>query len=301
MTQKQWDVPRPVSHIPIAIVESCLDARTIISPMPTSSVNDLAFYLLPLPSFVSWGHTHSSITVHPQHPHQPSLTTSTTPSFAKPPFQKYQDFDGGTIISGERSIRELESKVKAIKTEHGDAFVYALRSNDKNAKTYKIVIGPLAIDVAVDLNKLTIVVEVYAHILFVGKSQFGGLSGHQSHAESSSKRGKVRRDDSGLNMIPCAGTGRDCKETDSGRLGKHSKKREDVRVHCADLDVIVGKEVVDFGLGILRKTSSPQRSKISGFPKWNVQLYYRRQVRVRVARDEDRLQSFVDTIYVVSV
>lgn len=74
-----------------------------------------------------------------------------------------------------------------------------------------------------------------------GQSQFGGLCGRQSHAESSSKQGKVRCDDSGLNMIPCAGTGRDCEETDSGRLRKRSKKREDVRVHCAGLDVIVGK------------------------------------------------------------
>lgn len=74
-----------------------------------------------------------------------------------------------------------------------------------------------------------------------GQPQFGGLCGRQSHAESSSKRGKVRCDDNGLNMIPCAGTGRDCKETGSGRLGKRSKKREDVRVHCADLDVIIGK------------------------------------------------------------
>ncbi|KIK15379.1 hypothetical protein PISMIDRAFT_679568 [Pisolithus microcarpus 441] len=103
------------------------------------------------------------------------------PSFAEPPFQKYKDFDDGTIISGEhviRSIQEFESKVKVIKTEHGDAFVYALRSNDKNAKTYKIVIGPLEIDIAVDLNKLTIVIEVYAHIPFVGKVQIAKTSGN---------------------------------------------------------------------------------------------------------------------------
>ncbi|KAI5992495.1 hypothetical protein EDD15DRAFT_2368264 [Pisolithus albus] len=114
------------------------------------------------------------------------------PSFAEPPFQKYQRFDDGTIISGEyviRSIQEFESKVNVTsicktsrteadavilpvcrcKTEHGDAFVYAFRSNDENAKTYKIVIGPLETDVAVDLNKLPIVVGVYAHIPFVGK------------------------------------------------------------------------------------------------------------------------------------
>ncbi|KIK15378.1 hypothetical protein PISMIDRAFT_466834 [Pisolithus microcarpus 441] len=79
MTRKQWDAPRSactyvlplsLSHVPIAIVEherleltACLDARTIISPMPTSSVRDLAFYLSPLLSFVSWGHTHSSMSV----------------------------------------------------------------------------------------------------------------------------------------------------------------------------------------------------------------------------------------------
>ncbi|KAI6137209.1 hypothetical protein F5141DRAFT_1209535 [Pisolithus sp. B1] len=75
------------------------------------------------------------------------------------------------------SIQEFESKVKGIKTEHGDAFVYAVESNDENAKTYKIVIGPLEINVTVDPNKLTVIIEVYAYIPFVGKIQIAKASG----------------------------------------------------------------------------------------------------------------------------
>ncbi|KAI6138625.1 hypothetical protein BKA82DRAFT_3132066 [Pisolithus tinctorius] len=116
------------------------------------------------------------------------------PSIAEPPFKKYQDWDDNTIISGEReyslvytgefslifspcasdiirAIQEFESNVKVIKTRQGDAFVYAVESNDENAKTYKIVIGPIEIDVTIDLNKLTIVIEVYATIPFLGKIQ----------------------------------------------------------------------------------------------------------------------------------
>ncbi|KAI6146693.1 hypothetical protein BKA82DRAFT_4356108 [Pisolithus tinctorius] len=96
------------------------------------------------------------------------------PSIAEPPFKKYQDWDDNTIISGEhiiRAIQQFESNVKVIKTRQGDAFVYAVESNDENAKTYKIVIGPIEIDVTIDLNKLTIVIEVYATIPFLGKIQ----------------------------------------------------------------------------------------------------------------------------------
>ncbi|KAI6096565.1 hypothetical protein EDD16DRAFT_1719742 [Pisolithus croceorrhizus] len=62
------------------------------------------------------------------------------------------------------SIQEFEYKVKVIKTEQGGAFVYAVESNDENAKTSKIVIGPLEIDVTIDLNKLAIVIKVYVYI-----------------------------------------------------------------------------------------------------------------------------------------
>ncbi|KAI6020869.1 hypothetical protein BKA83DRAFT_466407 [Pisolithus microcarpus] len=105
------------------------------------------------------------------------------PSFAEPPFQRYEKLNDGTIISGEhviRSIQEFESKIKVIKTEHGDAVVYAVTSNDQNAETYKIVIGTVEIDVAVDKNKFMTVIEVYLRLPTCFKVQiakgFGNLS-----------------------------------------------------------------------------------------------------------------------------
>lgn len=56
--------------------------------------------------------------------------------------------------------------------------VYAVESSDENAKTFKIVIGPLEIGVTIDLNKLTIVIDVYAYIPFVGKVQIAKASGN---------------------------------------------------------------------------------------------------------------------------
>lgn len=52
------------------------------------------------------------------------------------------------------STQEFESKIMVTETEHADTFVYAVASNDKNAKTYKIVIGPVQVDVAVDITNL---------------------------------------------------------------------------------------------------------------------------------------------------
>ncbi|KIO03258.1 hypothetical protein M404DRAFT_27236 [Pisolithus tinctorius Marx 270] len=123
------------------------------------------------------------------------------PSLAEPPFKKYQDWDDDTIISGEReyslvlhgrtfthfppcasdiirAIQGFESNVKVIKTQQGDAFVYAVESNDENTKTYKVVIGPIEIDVTIDVNKLTIVIEVYVTIPFVGKVQVAKAVGN---------------------------------------------------------------------------------------------------------------------------
>ncbi|KAI5992548.1 hypothetical protein EDC04DRAFT_2911150 [Pisolithus marmoratus] len=103
------------------------------------------------------------------------------PSLSEPPFQKYQDWENDTIISGEhviRSIQEFESAVKVIKTENGDAFIYAVASNDENAKTFKIVIGPIEIVITIDLKKLTIVIEVYVKIPFVGKVQIAKAVGN---------------------------------------------------------------------------------------------------------------------------
>ncbi|KAI5992547.1 hypothetical protein EDC04DRAFT_1298010 [Pisolithus marmoratus] len=104
----------------------------------------------------------------------------TMSSLAETPFQKYQDWNDA-IVSGEhviRSIQEFESAVKVIKTEHGDAFIYAVASNDENAKTFKIVIGPIEIDITIDLNKLTIVIEVYVIIPFIGKIQIAKAAGN---------------------------------------------------------------------------------------------------------------------------
>ncbi|KAI5994616.1 hypothetical protein F5J12DRAFT_415201 [Pisolithus orientalis] len=103
------------------------------------------------------------------------------PSIAESPFRKYQDWDDNTIISGEhiiRAIQEFESNVKVIKTQQGDAFVYAVESNDENTKTYKIVIGPIEIVVAIDLKKLTIVIGVYANIPFLGRIQIAKAVGN---------------------------------------------------------------------------------------------------------------------------
>ncbi|KAI6098365.1 hypothetical protein EDD16DRAFT_1527239 [Pisolithus croceorrhizus] len=105
------------------------------------------------------------------------------PSFAEPPFKQFQDLNDNTIISGESTIQDFESRVKVIKTEHGDLFVYAVESNDENAKTYKIVIGPIEvtlpwIDITIDLKNLTIVIEVYANIPFVGKVQIAKTVGN---------------------------------------------------------------------------------------------------------------------------
>ncbi|KAI5992493.1 hypothetical protein EDD15DRAFT_2368263 [Pisolithus albus] len=82
-------------------------------------------------------------------------TTSTVPSFAEPSFQRYQNLDDGMIIPGEHVISDFESEIRVVKTEHGDASVYAVTSNDQNAKTYRII------DVAVDMNKCMTVIEVY--------------------------------------------------------------------------------------------------------------------------------------------
>ncbi|KAI6146696.1 hypothetical protein BKA82DRAFT_27235 [Pisolithus tinctorius] len=92
------------------------------------------------------------------------------PSIAESPFRKYQDWDDNTIISGERAIQEFESNVKVIKTQQGDVFVYAVESNDENTKTYKIVIGPI--------EKLTIVIGVYANIPFLGRIQIAKAVGN---------------------------------------------------------------------------------------------------------------------------
>ncbi|KAI6029036.1 hypothetical protein EDC04DRAFT_2898870 [Pisolithus marmoratus] len=103
------------------------------------------------------------------------------PSLAEPPFQKYQDWEDDTIISGEhviRSIQEFESAVKVIKTENGDTFIYAVASNDEDAKTYKIAIGPIEIVITIDPKKLTAVIEVYAKIPFVGKVQIAKAIGN---------------------------------------------------------------------------------------------------------------------------
>ncbi|KAI6152872.1 hypothetical protein EDD17DRAFT_1634278 [Pisolithus thermaeus] len=109
------------------------------------------------------------------------------PSFAEPPFKQFQDLNDDTIISGESAIQEFESKVKVIKTEHGDLFVYAVESNDENAKTYKIVIGPIEVTVpwvpAMLLPRsrafsFAIVIEVYANIPFVGKVQIAKTVGN---------------------------------------------------------------------------------------------------------------------------
>ncbi|KAI6029030.1 hypothetical protein EDC04DRAFT_2898863 [Pisolithus marmoratus] len=99
------------------------------------------------------------------------------PSLAEPPFQKYQDWEDDTIISGEhviRSVQEFESAVKVIKTEHGNAFIYAVASNDENAKTFKSSL----IDITIDLKKLTIVIEVYVIIPFIGKIQIAKAAGN---------------------------------------------------------------------------------------------------------------------------
>ncbi|KAI6108483.1 hypothetical protein EDD17DRAFT_1764528 [Pisolithus thermaeus] len=103
------------------------------------------------------------------------------PSLAEPPFQKFQDLNNDTIVSGEnviRAIQEFESRVKVIKTEQGDLFVYTAESNDKDAQTYKIVIGPIEIDITIDLNNLTIVIEVYANLPFIGKVQIAKTVGN---------------------------------------------------------------------------------------------------------------------------
>lgn len=103
------------------------------------------------------------------------------PSFAEHPFQKFQDLNDDTIVSGEnliRAIQEFESKVKVIKTETGDAFVYAVESNDKDVKTFKIIIGRLEIDVAINLKTLVIVIEVYMYFPLIGKLQIAKTAGN---------------------------------------------------------------------------------------------------------------------------
>ncbi|KAI6137219.1 hypothetical protein F5141DRAFT_1209542 [Pisolithus sp. B1] len=52
------------------------------------------------------------------------------------------------------------------------------KATDENAKTYKIVIGPIEIDITIDLKNLRIVIEVYAKIPFVGKVQIAKTVGN---------------------------------------------------------------------------------------------------------------------------
>ncbi|KAI6019567.1 hypothetical protein EDC04DRAFT_2607484 [Pisolithus marmoratus] len=100
------------------------------------------------------------------------------PSFAEPPFKQFQDLNDNTIISGKSTIQDFESRVKVIKSEHCDLFIYAVESNDENAKTYKIIIGPIKIDITIDLKNLTIIIEVYTNIPFVGKVQIAKTVGN---------------------------------------------------------------------------------------------------------------------------
>ncbi|KAI6020863.1 hypothetical protein PISMIDRAFT_11053 [Pisolithus microcarpus 441] len=54
---------------------------------------------------------------------------------------------------------EFESKLKVVNTEQGDAFVYAVKSNDENAKTWKFVISLIKqIDLTTDLEKLMLII-----------------------------------------------------------------------------------------------------------------------------------------------
>ncbi|KAI6030152.1 hypothetical protein EDC04DRAFT_2031630 [Pisolithus marmoratus] len=102
-------------------------------------------------------------------------------SLYEPPFKKFQDLNNDTIVSGEniiRSIQQFESVVKVVKTEYGDAFIYAVASNDENVKTFKFTIGPIEIDITIDLNKHSIVIEVYLYIPYVGKVQVAKAAGN---------------------------------------------------------------------------------------------------------------------------
>ncbi|KAI6118602.1 hypothetical protein EDD17DRAFT_1634378 [Pisolithus thermaeus] len=102
-------------------------------------------------------------------------------SLAEPPFKQFQDLNDDTIISGEnviRAIQEFESKVKVIKTQDGDAFIYAVESNDENVKTFKIVIGRIEIDISINLKTLVIVIEVYVYIPLLGKIQIAKAAGN---------------------------------------------------------------------------------------------------------------------------
>ncbi|KAI5996077.1 hypothetical protein EDC04DRAFT_2612850 [Pisolithus marmoratus] len=105
------------------------------------------------------------------------------PSFVEPPFKQFQDLNDNTIISGKSTIQDFESRVKVVKTEHCDLFVYAIKSNDENAKAYKIVVGPIEvtlpwIDITINLKNLMIVIEVYANIPFVSKVQIAKTVGN---------------------------------------------------------------------------------------------------------------------------
>ncbi|KAI6038066.1 hypothetical protein EDC04DRAFT_3091008 [Pisolithus marmoratus] len=95
------------------------------------------------------------------------------PSLYEPPFEKFQDLNNDTI-----TLSQFESTVEVVKTEYGDAFIYAVASNDENAKTFKNTIGPIEIDITIDLNKLSIVIEVYLNIPFVGKVQITKAAGN---------------------------------------------------------------------------------------------------------------------------
>ncbi|KIM60219.1 hypothetical protein SCLCIDRAFT_1216976 [Scleroderma citrinum Foug A] len=84
------------------------------------------------------------------------------------PFESYYDGPGHTIIGAENAIRALhdfQEKVKRIKTEIGDVLVYESESAN-DIKTIVINIGPLEIDISIDLDNYSIMVEVYLNIIF---------------------------------------------------------------------------------------------------------------------------------------
>ncbi|KAL4066370.1 hypothetical protein V8B97DRAFT_1040755 [Scleroderma yunnanense] len=99
--------------------------------------------------------------------------------FVSNPLERYYDGPGQTVIGAEnaiRAIRDFQEKVTRVESASGDVFIYESDANDDTTKTFTINIGPVEIDISIDLSNFAIVIEVYLHLIWT-KVQIAKASG----------------------------------------------------------------------------------------------------------------------------
>ncbi|KAL4066576.1 hypothetical protein J3A83DRAFT_4257805 [Scleroderma citrinum] len=98
------------------------------------------------------------------------------------PLEQYSDGPGQAIIGADnvlRAIRDFNEKViRCSATTGPDAFVFHGEATD-HTQSLVVNIGPLEIDISIDLNNYTVVIEVYLHLIWT-KIQIAKASGSLS-------------------------------------------------------------------------------------------------------------------------